>query len=104
MHNVGTVPTYKMYNIGTVPTFKMHNVGTQVFATLSPTWEFQLGNLASWTLKWHDYATGTTHPPTALVGNQTFMSYRKLKFGVSSSCVVGVKNVSGRCWAGVCKV
>ena len=31
MHNVGTVPTYKMYNIGTVPMFKMHNVGTLFF-------------------------------------------------------------------------
>ena len=34
-------------------------------ATLGPTWEFQLClkscNLASWTTKWHDYATGTTH-------------------------------------------
>ena len=28
MHNVGTVPTYKMHNVGTVPTFKMHNIGT----------------------------------------------------------------------------
>ena len=32
-------------------------------ATLGPTWEFQLClkscNLASWTTKWHDYATGT---------------------------------------------
>ena len=35
MHNVGTVPTYKMYNIGTVPTFKMHNVGTLVFCQTS---------------------------------------------------------------------
>ena len=31
MHNVGTVPTFKMHNIGTVPTFKMHNVGTPNF-------------------------------------------------------------------------
>ena len=28
MHNVGTVPTYKMHNVGTVPTYKMHNIGT----------------------------------------------------------------------------
>ena len=27
MHNVGTVPTFKMHNVVTVPTFKMHNVG-----------------------------------------------------------------------------
>ena len=32
MHNVGTVPTLKMYNIGTFPTFEMHNVGTLVFS------------------------------------------------------------------------
>ena len=31
MHNVGTVPTYKMHNVGTVPTFKMHNIGTPNF-------------------------------------------------------------------------
>ena len=31
MHNVGTVPMFKMHNIGTVPTFKMHNVGTPIF-------------------------------------------------------------------------
>ena len=30
MHNVGTVPTYKMHNVGTVPTFKMHNIGTYI--------------------------------------------------------------------------
>ena len=28
MHNIGTVPTFKMHNVGTVPMFKMHNVGT----------------------------------------------------------------------------
>ena len=28
MHNVGTVPTFKMHNVVTVPTFKMYNVGT----------------------------------------------------------------------------
>ena len=31
MHNVGTVPTFKMHNVGTVPTFKMHNIGTPIF-------------------------------------------------------------------------
>ena len=25
MHNVGTVPTYKMHNVGTVSTYKTHN-------------------------------------------------------------------------------
>ena len=30
MHNLGTVPTFKMYNIGTVHTFKMHYVGTKI--------------------------------------------------------------------------
>ena len=30
MHNVGTVPTFKMHNVGTVPTFKMHNIGTPI--------------------------------------------------------------------------
>ena len=34
MHNIGTVPTFKMHNIGTVPTFKMHNVGTPIFHDL----------------------------------------------------------------------
>ena len=34
MHNAGTVPTFKMHNIGTVPTFKMHNIGTQIFYNL----------------------------------------------------------------------
>ena len=28
MHNVGTVPTFKMHNVVTVPKFKMYNVGT----------------------------------------------------------------------------
>ena len=28
MHNIGTVPMFKMHNVGTVPMFKMHNVGT----------------------------------------------------------------------------
>ena len=28
MHNIGTVPTFKMHNVGTVPMFKTHNVGT----------------------------------------------------------------------------
>ena len=46
-------------------------------ATLGPTWEFQLClnscNLASWAPKWHDYATGTTHPPPGLVGNHSLM-------------------------------
>ena len=27
MHNIGTVPTFKMHNVGTVLTFKMHNLG-----------------------------------------------------------------------------
>ena len=37
MHIVGTVPTYKMHNIGTVPTYKMHNIGTELsYATLQP--------------------------------------------------------------------
>ena len=44
-----------------------------LIATLGPTWEFQLClkscKLASWTTKWHDSATGTTHPPPALVEN-----------------------------------
>ena len=31
MHNVGTVPTFKMHNIGTVPTYKTHNIGTPKF-------------------------------------------------------------------------
>ena len=30
MHNIGTVPTFKMHKAGTVPSmFKMHNVGTK---------------------------------------------------------------------------
>ena len=38
MHNVGTVPTFKMHNVVTVPTFKMHNVGTELsYATPSTT-------------------------------------------------------------------
>ena len=28
MHNLGTVPTFKMHNVGTVPTHKMHNIRT----------------------------------------------------------------------------
>ena len=28
MHNVGTVPMFKIHNLGDVPTFKMHNIGT----------------------------------------------------------------------------
>ena len=40
---------------------------THFFATLGPTWEFQLClkscNLASWTTKWH-YYVGVSHPPT----------------------------------------
>ena len=67
-------------------------------ATLGPTWEFQLClkscNLASWTTKWHDYATGTTHPPPtpALVGNHSLMEPRKLKFG---GCLERVWRVPG---------
>ena len=49
MHNIGTVPTFKMHNVGTVLTFKMrnlgfvpihkmHNIGTKLsYATLSTT-------------------------------------------------------------------
>ena len=28
MHNIGTVPSFRMYNKGTVPTFKIHDVVT----------------------------------------------------------------------------
>ena len=28
MHNVGTVPTFKMHNVRTAPTYKPHNIGT----------------------------------------------------------------------------
>ena len=31
MHNIGTVPTFKMHNVGTVPTYKTHNIGTPKF-------------------------------------------------------------------------
>ena len=30
MHNVVTVPTLKIHNVGTVPTYKMHNIGTKL--------------------------------------------------------------------------
>ena len=40
MHNIGTVPTFKMHNIGTVPTFKMHNIGTPIFFNLFLELEF----------------------------------------------------------------
>ena len=42
MHNIGTVPTFKMHNVGTVPTFKMHNVGTPIFYNLFLKLEFRL--------------------------------------------------------------
>ena len=35
MHNIGTVPTYKMQNIGIVPTSKMHNIGFQLARAVS---------------------------------------------------------------------
>ena len=35
MHNVGTVPTFKMHNVGTAPTYKTHNIETELsYATL----------------------------------------------------------------------
>ena len=41
---------------------------TKSFATLGPTWEFQLSlkscNIASWTTKWHNSVKGTTHHPS----------------------------------------
>ena len=38
MHNVVTVPTFKMHNVGTVPTNKTHNIGTDLsYATLRTT-------------------------------------------------------------------
>ena len=41
MHNVGTVPTYRMQNVGTVPTYKMHNIGNELsYATLGTTIKF----------------------------------------------------------------
>ena len=66
----------------------------KVFATLGPTWEFQLClkscNLASWTTKWHDYVP-VDHPPThpldGLLVSHTYMVVRKLKFG---GCLVDV--------------
>ena len=42
MHNIGTVPTFKMHNIGTVPMFKMHNVGTPKIYDLCLEMEFGL--------------------------------------------------------------
>ena len=40
MHNIGTVPTFKMHNIGTVPMFKMHNVGTPKIYDLCLSWNW----------------------------------------------------------------
>ena len=42
MHNVGTVPTFKMHNVGTVRMFKMRNVGTPIFCYLFFELEFGL--------------------------------------------------------------
>ena len=42
MHNIGTVPTFKMHNVGTVPMFKMHKVGTPNIYDLCLELEFGL--------------------------------------------------------------
>ena len=43
MHNVGTVLTFKMHNLGFVPIHKMHNIGTELsYATLEPSMEDNL--------------------------------------------------------------
>ena len=42
MHNIGTVPTFKMHNIGTVFMFKMYNVGTPKIYVLYFELEFGL--------------------------------------------------------------
>ena len=43
MHNVGTVPAFKMHNVGTVPTYKTHNIGTELsYAKLEPSIEDDL--------------------------------------------------------------
>ena len=42
MHNIGTVPTFKMHNVGTDPMYKMHNVGTPKIYVLYFELEFGL--------------------------------------------------------------
>ena len=50
MHNIGTVPMFKMHNIGTVPMFKMLNVGRdpKKFMIFVLSWKFGF----YWKIKW----------------------------------------------------
>ena len=92
---------------GSITIFIFQNI-----AILGPTWEFppclKSCNLASWTTKWHDYARGTSRPPThppapALVENPTVMQYRRLEFGGCGGCLIGVCKVQRGCLEGTKK-
>ena len=50
MHNIGTIPTFRMHNIGTVPMFKIHNIGTPKIYNLCLVLEFRLYSKNKWPL------------------------------------------------------
>ena len=102
-------PVWLAHSLNHLETRKEFSVHPIIIATLgsslgiSTLLEILLSCKLDHEAKWHDYMQQepSTHRPS---WESDFHVIQEAEiWWVSSSCVVGVKNVSGRCLAGVCK-